>query len=61
MNNKLISFSSVNAITSLSRSSVYRKEKAGEFPKRITFSNRCVRWSHEEVNQWVTLQLEGRV
>lgn len=61
MNNKLISFNGVKDISNLSRSTIYRLEQEGKFPKRITFSNRCVRWSLSEVQDWVDSKIEGRV
>jgi prophage regulatory protein len=39
--------------TGLSRSSVYRREKLGEFPKRIPLGARSVGWLAEEVDAWI--------
>lgn len=35
-----------------SANTVKRLESAGEFPKRIYFSERCVRWCTAEVMAW---------
>jgi len=61
MTQSLIDYKAVSKLTGLSRSTVYRIEMAGNFPKRITLSNRCVRWPLLEVNAWVNTQVEGRV
>ncbi len=60
MTQSLIDYKTVSKLTGLSRSTIYRIEKAGKFPQRIALSNRCVRWPLLEVNDWVTAQLEGR-
>jgi len=60
MNQALLDCKAVAFRTSLSRSTIWRLEKAGRFPQRITLSNRCVRWSLQEVNHWVEKQIKGR-
>ncbi|MEY8239097.1 MAG: AlpA family phage regulatory protein [Cycloclasticus sp.] len=60
MKQALIDCKDVSLTIGLSRSSIWRLEKAGKFPKRITLSNRCVRWSKQEVDQWVDARIEGR-
>lgn len=37
----------------LSDSTIYQMEKAGEFPKRFSLTQRCVVWDLEEVQQWL--------
>jgi len=61
MTQSLINYKEVSQITGLSRSTIYRIETAGNFPKRITLSNRCVRWPLLEVEAWVESQVMGRV
>lgn len=60
MKQSLIDCKAVTNLTSLSRSTIWRLEKAGKFPQRITLSNRCVRWPMLEVNDWITTKVEGR-
>ncbi len=60
MTQSLIDYKEVSQITGLSRSTIYRIEIAGNFPKRITLSNRCVRWPLLEVAAWVDSQVNGR-
>lgn len=43
--------------TGLSRSSVYAKEAAGQFPHHIELGSRCSGWLAHEVNTW----LEARI
>lgn len=40
-------------IVNLSRSTVWRLEKAGLFPKRKRIGVRAVGWSREEIQQWL--------
>ncbi|MEY8238834.1 MAG: AlpA family phage regulatory protein [Cycloclasticus sp.] len=60
MTQSLIDYKAVSKLTGLSRSTIYRIEVAGNFPKRIALSNRCVRWPLLEVEEWVSQQMEGR-
>lgn len=60
MTQSLIDYKTVSKLTGLSRSTIYRIEIAGNFPKRITLSNRCVRWPLLEVQEWVNQKVEGR-
>ncbi len=60
MKQALIDCKDVSHTIGLSRSTIWRLEKAGNFPKRITLSNRCVRWSKYEVDSWVDSQIERR-
>jgi len=61
MPNRLIDFKGVRDLSNLSRSTIYRLEQGGRFPQRITLSNRCVRWSLLEVQEWVNTKIEERV
>ena len=38
--------------TGLSRSTLYRKIKAGTFPKQVAISMRCAGWRESEVTAW---------
>ena len=35
------------------RMSLYRKERAGTFPRRITFSSRNIAWRASEIEAWI--------
>jgi len=39
--------------TGLSYSSVYRLEKAGQFPRRFNLTERLVAWDRDEVERWI--------
>ena len=43
----------VTARTSLSPSSIYRREREGRFPRRIRLTQRCTVWRESEINQWL--------
>ena len=47
----------VEAITGLSRSSIYAKMEDGSFPRAVKLSQRAVGWLAHEVQEW----LENRV
>lgn len=60
MKQALLNCKDVSLLVGLSRSSIWRLEIEGKFPKRVVLSNRCVRWSTQEVEQWVDARIEGR-
>ncbi|PHS12487.1 MAG: hypothetical protein COA86_18335 [Kangiella sp.] len=43
----------VENMTMLSRSTIYRLEKKGDFPKRRRVFNRTVRWVRSEILEWM--------
>jgi prophage regulatory protein len=43
----------VEAVTGLSRSSVYRLAAAGQFPKPISLGPRAVGWRADEIAAWI--------
>ena len=51
--NSLLRLPDVMELTGLSRSSVYRLEAAGDFPKRVRLSERATAWREEELLEWV--------
>lgn len=48
----LLRLPDVQRLTGLSRSSIYRLEALGEFPKRVRLSERAVAWREEELVNW---------
>jgi prophage regulatory protein len=42
----------VEQVSGLSRSSIYRLEASGEFPKRVKLGQRAVGWPREAVLKW---------
>lgn len=51
--NSLLRLPDVQRITGLSRSSVYRLEATGDFPKRIRLSERAIAWRENELLEWI--------
>ena len=52
-NFKIIRRPDVEAVTGLSRSSIYEKMDKGTFPKAIKLSERSVGWLEHEVQGWL--------
>lgn len=42
----------VEQVSGLSRSSIYRLESTGDFPKRVKLGQRAVGWPREAVHKW---------
>ncbi|WP_153160910.1 AlpA family transcriptional regulator [Zoogloea sp. 1C4] len=49
----LLSRRSVEAITSISRASIYRLMKAGEFPTPVRVSANRVAWREADIRLWI--------
>lgn len=56
---KILKFPEVNSMLGFCRSTLYRMEKAGRFPKRIRLGARSVGWNEEEVMAWVSSRPRG--
>ncbi len=39
--------------TGLSRSSIYRNEAAGTFPKRVKLGKHATAWDSREIDRWI--------
>ncbi|MCI9689792.1 AlpA family transcriptional regulator [Vibrio parahaemolyticus] len=50
---RLIRLKEVMDQTALSRSAIYRKMKAGEFPQSVSLGDRAVAWVESEVQEWI--------
>ena len=53
MTNQYLRFPFVHQATGLSRSTIFRLERIGDFPKRRQISPGAVAWLKEEVEQWM--------
>ncbi|MCD6297332.1 MAG: AlpA family phage regulatory protein [Deltaproteobacteria bacterium] len=51
--NVIIRFPKLHEITSLSRTTIWRLEADGQFPKRLQVGNRGVGWLLNEVQDWM--------
>jgi prophage regulatory protein len=49
----LLRLSEVERLTSLSKSSIYRLEAAGKFPRRVRISERASGWYSDEIANYV--------
>ena len=49
----LLRLPDVQKLTGLSRSSIYRLEALGEFPKRVRLSQRATAWRENELLEWI--------
>jgi prophage regulatory protein len=50
---KFLRFTSVRDRTGLSRSTIWRLERRGSFPKHRRISANAVGWLEQEINEWV--------
>ena len=50
---RLLRLSEVLTITSLGRSTVYRKMRDGTFPEPLKIGVRAVRWRQAEISNWL--------
>ena len=49
--------SQVEAITGLSRSTIYAKMQADEFPRQIKLSIKTVAWIESEIQDWLNARI----
>lgn len=57
---RIIRLPEVMSMTGLSRSSVYKQQAAGSFPKSISLSGRAIGWYSYEVEAWIQEKLDSR-
>lgn len=50
---RILRLGTVLSLTGLSRSTLYRKIQAGEFPNRVQISANCVGWRESAVAAWL--------
>jgi prophage regulatory protein len=53
----LLRFPAIHARTGLSRSTIWRLERRGEFPRRHRISTNAVAWIEEEVMTWIRTRI----
>jgi prophage regulatory protein len=53
----LLRFPAIHARTGLSRSTIWRLERRGEFPRRHWISINAVAWIEEEVMTWIRTRI----
>ena len=50
---QILNAQQVVQITNLSRVTIWRMERAGEFPQRINISPNRVGWREDDINEWI--------
>ena len=58
MRQKLLRMKNVEQVTGLHRSTIYRMEKKGKFPKRIHIGGYIVAWPESMIQEWIKQQIE---
>ena len=53
MNDTILRFAQLHQRVRLSRSTVWRLERAGQFPKRRSLGGGIVGWLNSEVSEWI--------
>jgi prophage regulatory protein len=51
----------VEAITSLSRSTIYRKMNCGTFPRSVLISEGRIGWERRAVDEWCEARIAAKV
>ena len=60
MSERLIRRREVEAITGLSRSTIYAMIARGNFPKSVKIGTRAVAWPADEVASWINSRVRAR-
>jgi prophage regulatory protein len=55
----LLAIKDVIGITSLSKSTIYRKMNDGEFPRSLDLGGNCRRWLLKDVQKWISALSKG--
>ncbi len=50
----LLRISDVSAMVRLSRTSIWKLERDGKFPRRVRLAGRSVAWHRDEVVEWIS-------
>jgi prophage regulatory protein len=56
---KLLRFPAIRERTGLSRSTIWRLERRGEFPRHVRISMNAVAWVEEDVLAWMRSRISG--
>lgn len=60
VNKRLIKKDEVLKLVPYSIQHIYRKEKAGTFPKRVPVGENRVAWVEEEIHAWLESKMSAR-
>lgn len=53
MNLRIMRLDEVKKVTGLSKTSIYRFEKSGAFPKKVSIGKRSVGWFESDIEQFL--------
>lgn len=53
MDSKLLTLRQVAELVGLSRTTIWRLERSGQFPRRRQVSTKAVRWNQAEILGWI--------
>jgi prophage regulatory protein len=60
MTERIMLWPEVHAVVGLSRTTIWRMERAGQFPRRVLLSARAVGWPEAELKAWLAKRLAAR-
>jgi len=52
-NERIIRFPEISKMVGLSRSTIWRREASGDFPKRVRIGKNSVGWKFSDVQRWI--------
>ena len=53
MTTRLLTRQQIEEITGLTRSTIYRLMRSGQFPEPIRIGPRAIRWPQSEIESWI--------
>ena len=53
---KFIRFGALSEMVGLSRTTIYRLEKQGQFPRRVKLGSNSVAWRMTEISSWMNIK-----
>ena len=56
----LLKLTDIMQLTKVGHTFIYAAMRKGTFPQKIEIAKKCVRWSQQEVSQWIKHQIELR-
>ncbi len=56
---RIIRRKEVRERTGYSDTTIWRKERVGNFPRRVQLSDNAIGWYEHEINEWVASRLRG--
>jgi prophage regulatory protein len=60
MTDRMMLWPEVHTLVGLSRTTIWRMERTGQFPRRVLLSARAVGWQESELKAWLSKRLAAR-